>query len=83
MALAHGGVSRDEMAENLGVTPSTLSRWMGDKGAAPSRAYIAQWALATGVSRAWLEHGHDGPSGGGKVSGTPGYVGNLAPLRAA
>lgn len=68
MALAHGGVSRDEMADNLGVTPSTLSRWMGDKGAAPSRAYVSQWALSTGVSRAWLERGEGtvgGPGGGG------------------
>lgn len=68
MALAHGGVTRDEMADNLGVTPSTLSRWMGDKGAAPSRAYVSQWALSTGVSRAWLERGEGavgGPDGGG------------------
>lgn len=68
MALTEGKVSREEMADQLGVTVSTLSRWQGDRGTPPARAYVAQWALITGVSRSWLEHGI-GPSDPGDGSG--------------
>lgn len=50
-------VGVQEMAEHLGVARATLSRWMGDKGKAPNRAYIAQWALITGVPFQWLLDG--------------------------
>lgn len=60
MAMRHGGVTRDAMAEYLGVSPSTISRWNGDKGDAPKRAYLAQWALLTGVDLGWLTDGTDG-----------------------
>ena len=38
-------MSRGEMAEILGVSEATVSRWCTDKGAAPKRAYLSQWAL--------------------------------------
>lgn len=57
MALAHGGLHREEMAIHLGVDPGTLSRWMADRGAPPKRAYLQMWALATEVDPDWLEHG--------------------------
>lgn len=63
--------SVQEMADYLGVSRATLSRWMADKGAPPKRAYIAQWSLRTGVDRDWLENGDPkdgdhGPNGGGQ-----------------
>jgi transcriptional regulator with XRE-family HTH domain len=63
MALRHGGVTRDAMADYLGVSPSTISRWNGDKGEAPKRAYLAMWAMYTGVDRDWLETGEGSPAG--------------------
>lgn len=67
-------VSVQEMADYLGVSRASLSRWMADKGAAPKRAYLAQWALRTNVPMQWLEHGiepGDGDDGGS--SATNGY----------
>jgi transcriptional regulator with XRE-family HTH domain len=57
MALEASGVSRDEIAHEVGVDPKTVSRWTHDVGAPPKRAYILQWALKTGVPQTWLEHG--------------------------
>jgi transcriptional regulator with XRE-family HTH domain len=67
LKLALGDDSVQEMADYLGVSRQSLSRWMADKGKAPARAYIAQWALKTDVPMAWLEHGiesDDGPDDG-------------------
>lgn len=50
-------VSVQEMADYLGVSRQTAGRWMADKGAAPKRAFVVQWALRTGVSLKWLESG--------------------------
>lgn len=58
LQMALGEISAQEMADNLGVSRATVSRWMHDKGAPPRRAYIAQWAMATGVPVEWLEHGN-------------------------
>lgn len=57
LKMALGDMKRDDMAALLGVNPATVSRWCADKGAAPKRAYIIQWAMATGVSAEWLEAG--------------------------
>lgn len=57
LKMALGEQSVQEMAAYLGVSRATLSRWMADKGAPPRRAYLAQWALRTGVSLEWLEKG--------------------------
>lgn len=57
LKMALGDMKRDEMAGHLGVDPATISRWMGDKGSRPKRAYLAQWALVTAVPLEWLESG--------------------------
>lgn len=66
LKMALGDMKRDEMAELLGMNPATLSRWMADKGTPPKRAFLAQWALITGVPLAWIENGEvptgDGPT---------------------
>lgn len=64
LKMALGDMKRDDMADALGVNPATVSRWTADKGAPPKRAYLAQWALITGVDLKWLESGvgpFDGP----------------------
>lgn len=80
MKLAIDGVmSRSEMADQLGVDPGTVSRWCADKGAPPKRAYLAQWAMATGVSLEWLltgTAGDHGPDGG--LGNTRRYLRNVA-----
>src|SRR6266705_6716894 len=59
-ALAHAGMSVEQMAGELGVSRSTISRWLNDRGAAPRAAYLKLWALRTGVPYGWLR-GDDGP----------------------
>lgn len=60
------------MAEELGVSRSTLSRWMNDRGAAPRPIFVKQWAMRCGVSYDWLATGatvaeddDNGPDGEG------------------
>src|SRR5258708_20985541 len=53
-ALAHGGVSVEEMAAELGVSRSTVSRWMNDRGAPPRIGYVKLWCQRTGVSQEWV-----------------------------
>lgn len=57
MALAHGNVGQQEMADELDVSRSTISRWMNDHGAPPRRPYIVAWALKCGVDVDWLSTG--------------------------
>lgn len=57
LKMSLGEVTRDEIARVMDVTPSTISRWMSDKGAPPKRPYLIQWALVTGVPVEWLETG--------------------------
>lgn len=67
LKMALDDISAQDMAAYLGVSRQTLTRWMGDKGAPPARAYILQWAMKTGVDPKWLETGAtapDGPDGG-------------------
>ena len=68
MALGHAEMTAQAMAEALGVHRGTIARWMHDEGAPPKRAYVMQWALATGTNAYWLETGKvprpDGPDGG-------------------
>lgn len=69
--MALGDMSVQEMASALGVSRTTCARWMHDRGAAPKRAYVLQWALLTGTSASWLEYGEaqpDGPTGGVPVT---------------
>jgi transcriptional regulator with XRE-family HTH domain len=54
ISLAHGDVSVQQMAEELGVSRSTVSRWLNEHGAPPRVAFLKQWALRTGVAYDWL-----------------------------
>ena len=53
-ALAHAGVSVEEMADEIGVSRSTVSRWLNDRGTPPRIGYLKLWALRTGVSWEWV-----------------------------
>jgi transcriptional regulator with XRE-family HTH domain len=59
-ALAHAGVSVEEIAEEIGVSRSTVSRWLNDRGMPPRPGYIKLWALRTGVDHNWLDPTHRG-----------------------
>lgn len=64
-ALTHAGMHMDEMADELEVSRSTVSRWLNDKGPV-RRIYLKQFALRCGVPFEWLT--------GGQVSAiTPEY----------
>jgi transcriptional regulator with XRE-family HTH domain len=52
-ALSHAGMTTEQMADELGVARSTVSRWCNDKGHI-TRGYLTLWALHTGVSFDWL-----------------------------
>lgn len=69
MSLDYANISVQAMADQLGVSRTTLSRWMGDKGERPKKAYLSQWALATGVPFEWIDAGivasSTDPDGGG------------------
>lgn len=66
LALEHGKVKVEDMADEIGVGRGTVSRWLHDKG--PMREiYIKHWALRCGVNAHWLITGRRGeepePSG--------------------
>jgi transcriptional regulator with XRE-family HTH domain len=65
MSLDYANISVQQMANQLGVSRTTLSRWMADKGERPKRAYLSQWALSTGVPFEWISTGKAPPDGGG------------------
>jgi transcriptional regulator with XRE-family HTH domain len=48
-SLAHAGIGVQEMARELGVSRSTISRWMNDRGASPRSIYLTRWAARCGV----------------------------------
>lgn len=56
-ALTHADIQTDQMAAELGVSRSTVSRWLNDRGSAPKIAYLKVWALRTGVPLEWLTGG--------------------------
>jgi transcriptional regulator with XRE-family HTH domain len=56
-ALDHAGVSVEGIAADLGVSRSTISRWINDRGAPPRTIYIREWALRCGVDYRWLRSG--------------------------
>lgn len=71
MSLDHAGISAQQMADELGVVRSTVSRWMHDTGAPPRDGFLRVWALRTGVPYEWLRHGvvtATDPDDGGPVS---------------
>lgn len=61
-ALDHAGLTVEEMADELGVSRSTVSRWVHDKG--PMRPlYQKVWALRCGVPADWLTGAASDPAG--------------------
>ncbi len=52
-SLKVAGISRDEMADYLGVAPATVSTWMNDH-ITPSRQTQRLWAMRTGARYEWL-----------------------------
>lgn len=55
-ALAHAGVTHLEMAEHLGVNPSTMRTWTSGR-IRPRAGMLRQWALRCGVPYEWLLNG--------------------------
>ena len=70
LKMALGDRSAQSIADDLGVTRGTVSRWMADRGAPPKAAYIKMWALITQTDVRWLLTGQQtvphpgGPDGG-------------------
>lgn len=56
-ALDYAGMSVEQMAAELDVSRSTLSRWMSDRGTPPRRLYLDAWARLTQVPAEWLRKG--------------------------
>jgi len=58
-ALREAEVSVNDMADYLGVSRNTVSRWIN--GAVPAKAHVMRlWALRTGVPYEWLAAGRPG-----------------------
>ena len=55
-ALHVAGLHVEDMAAELEVSRSTLSRWMHDKSGVRT-IYLKQWSLRTGVPYEWLRYG--------------------------
>ena len=66
-ALSYADLTTIQVAEAMGVSRTTVSRWLND-AATPKRAFLIQLSLMTRVSLEWLETGKvprpDGPDGG-------------------
>jgi transcriptional regulator with XRE-family HTH domain len=71
-ALAHAGISVNDMAADLEVSRTTLSRWLNDRGAPPRSIYLRQWALRCGVDYSWLAGNPHRP--GGDYAGLRGSI---------
>jgi len=55
-ALRRAGVSHGEMADYLGVTTRTVSRWIYSQSV-PGVGMLRLWAIRTGVPLEWLQTG--------------------------
>lgn len=56
-ALAHASIDTTEMADELGVSRQTVSRWMNGHGATPRIGYLKLWAMRCNVPLVWLVDG--------------------------
>lgn len=68
-ALDYADKSREDIAEELGVSPSTISRWLHDDFKRPlNKLFLHRWANFTEVSMEWLTGNANGPTGGPGVA---------------
>lgn len=73
-ALRHGHLTVSELAEELGVSRSTISRWLNDRANKPPRAaYLRSMASRCGVSYDWLRDG-EVPTTGRKPRGSRRHI---------
>ncbi|MHB1433416.1 MAG: helix-turn-helix domain-containing protein [Streptosporangiaceae bacterium] len=56
-ALVHANVTIQDMAEELGVSRATVSRWLNEHGGPPRIGYLKVWAMRCGVPLEWLVSG--------------------------
>lgn len=55
-ALSHADMKVEQMADELGISRGTASRWLNDRG--PVREiYLKQWAMRCGVAFEWIKSG--------------------------
>lgn len=52
--MEEAGLTSAAMAEELGVSRATITRWFADDRAPIRAAYLRQWAQSTGVPYEWL-----------------------------
>ena len=64
MAMDWADYSNTDMATELGVSVSTVSRWMNDPNAVVSRGMIKAWADFSRCDFQWLLTGEQPPDGG-------------------
>lgn len=64
-ALAHAGITSNDIADEMEVSRTTISRWLNDRGAPPRSPYVKQWALICRVPYDWLVYGDNGPTSPG------------------
>lgn len=57
-ALAHADLQIEDMAAELGVGRTTVSRWLNDHGGRPRIGYLKLWAMRCGVPLEWLTTGN-------------------------
>jgi len=83
-ALRTSGVGVQEMADYLGVARNTVSTWINGR-IVPDTRTLRLWALRTGVSFEWLEHGEVTPANdpGTRATTTGRWSGNLVTLSEA
>lgn len=62
LALEVAGITREDMATELGVHRNTISNYISGR-TAPTRAVLIAWHLRTGVPLRWLEKGDPGSNG--------------------
>lgn len=55
-ALTHAGMTHQEMADHLGVNPSTMRTWTSGK-VRPRAGMLRTWAIRCGVPYEWLVTG--------------------------
>lgn len=82
-ALAQADLTSEAIADELGYSRSSVSRWMNDKGA-PRPVVLREWALRCGVPYKWLATGETGdPETGPGLGITPSAWDVVADLAAA